>query len=119
MAHRTIILGIATTAGLVVMLLMTSPEHLPPAVFIGFFMLLYGFCYSFLALAGIVFNRLRIIQWSTRRVSRTALAIASLPVFLLVLQSIGQLTLKDVLLTSGLFILLYLYFGRVFTQANH
>lgn len=119
MVRKTSILGFVTIIGLGVLLLATNPEHLPPAIFIGFFILLYGFCYSFLALIGMAFNKLGVIQWSTKRISRTAFAVASLPVFLLVLQSIGQLTLKDVLLTSGLFILLYLYFGRVFAQPTN
>jgi len=114
-----IILWLVAASGLGALLLMTNPEHLSPAIFIGFFMLLYGLCYSSLALAGIVFNKLGVIQWSIKRISRTALAVACLPVFLLVLQSIGQLTLKDVLLTSGLFVLLYLYFGRVFARTTH
>lgn len=97
---------------------LTNPEHVPAAVFIAMFILLYGFCYSLLALTGVALRKIDVITWSRRRISRTAIAAACLPIFLLILQSIGQLTVKDVLLTLGLFILLYLYFGRLLGQGG-
>jgi hypothetical protein len=118
MAHKLLIVCTLAIAGIMALFASTNPERLPAAVFIGFFVLLYGICYSLLALLGMLLRRLDIVSWSLRRVMRTALAVACLPVFLLVLQSIGQLTFKDVLLVLGLFVLLYLYFGRVLVQES-
>lgn len=116
MIRRHILLLAFAGLGIVLLLVSTSPEKLPAAVFIGLFMLLYGFCYAVLALCGLILHKASIITWSVRRVYRTALAVACLPIFLLILQSIGQLTVKDILLTSGLSVLLYLYFGRLFIK---
>ncbi len=101
------------------LLIGTNPEQVPAVVFILLFLLLYGFCYGVLGLLGSVLSRFEVITWSNTRVQRTALAVASFPVFLIILQSIGQLTIRDVLLASVFFGLLYVYFNRVLTINNH
>lgn len=116
MVRNLFSLALITFTGVAVLFATTNPEKLPAAVFIGLFALLYGFCYTILGLAGALLNRIDVISWGTTRIKRTAIAIACLPTFLLVLQSIGQLTVRDILLTVGLFVLLYLYFGRVFIK---
>ena len=118
MVRKLLTLFAAATAATIALFAATNPERLPVAVFIGFFILFYGICYSLFALLGILLKKLDIIAWTPRRIVRTALAVACLPVFLVVLQSIGQLTVKDVLLVLGLFVLLYLYFGRVLVQGS-
>lgn len=115
---RRLLASILIVCGIVLLFVTTNPEHLPAAVFIGFFILFYVLCYSLLSLAGMLLCRLEILRWDKKRVNRTAYAVACLPVFLLVLQSIGQLTLKDILLSIGLFALLYLYFGRALLKGT-
>lgn len=116
MTYKLSILTFAAAIAIALLFVSTNPEKLPAAVFIGLFALVYGFFYGLFALVGIGLRKIGVLAWSDVRVVRTSLAVACLPVFLLVLQSIGQLTVRDILLSSGLFILLYLYFGRVLTQ---
>lgn len=89
----------------------TSPERLPAVMFIVLFAALYSLILSILMLIGQALQVTDIISWSVARIRRTAAIVTCLPVFLLVLQSIGQLTARDVLITSSLFVLLYMYFG--------
>ncbi len=96
----------------------TSPERVPAVIFIIIFMLLYGFSYGILGLLGGILKKFEVISWSSKRIHRTALAVACFPVFLITLQSIGQLTVRDVLLASGFFGLLYVYFNRVLTASH-
>jgi hypothetical protein len=107
-----IIIGF-TVACSTILFTATNPERVPSAVFIILFLLLYGFCYGALVLIGGVLRKFDVIAWSSRRIKRTALAVSCFPIFLIVLQSIGQLTVRDVLLASGFFVLLYGYFNRV------
>jgi hypothetical protein len=112
---HTVTLG-AAIMGIGLLFVLTNPERLPSAVFIVLFVLLYVLFYSSIALVGLLMRRGGLVEWSVRHIRQTALTLACLPVFLLLLQSIGQLTVRDVLLACGLFALLYLYFGRLFVQ---
>lgn len=118
MVRRLILLNIVAILAIAILCISTNPERLPAALFIAFFVALYAACYATLALLSVLLCMVGVIASSRRRINHTALAVACLPVFLLVLQSIGQLTVKDVLLTLGLFVLLYLYFGRVLTKTS-
>lgn len=90
----------------------TNPENLPVAIFILVFLVLYGLSYSLIALLGLGAHNVGLIRWEHKKIERTAAFAAVLPVFLLVLQSIGQLTARDVLLAVGLFGLLFMYISR-------
>lgn len=118
MTYKLSVLTLVAAAAVALLFVSTNPEKLPAAVFIGLFALVYGFFYGLFALVGVGLRKIGVLAWSDARIVRTCLAIACLPVFLLILQSIGQLTVRDVLLSSGLFVLLYLYFGRVLAQKN-
>ncbi len=118
MVYRLLMIGFIATVGIGVLFVATNPENVPAVVFIVLFLLLYALFYAALGLVILVLRRLDIISWTTRRIRRTALAVACVPVFLLILQSIGQLAIKDVVLTVGLFVLLYLYFNRTFIRST-
>ena len=111
-----------TAGGLVVIIggifMLTDPERLPAAAYIIFFTLLYGLCVAVLSILGFAAKHMQLIPWRLRRIQKMAALVAVLPVFLLLLQSVGLLTLRDVLLAAGITILLYLYFNRMAAQPN-
>lgn len=107
-------LGLAALTVLLAIMFSTNPEQAPPYVAIAIFAALYGviavLCYASLALM----RFLGMFHWSDRKLQRGASVAAVLPVALLLLQSIGQLTLRDVallLIFSGL-IVLYVHRSR-------
>lgn len=101
-------LGFAALAVLLAIMFSTNPEQAPPYVAIAIFIALYGviaiLCYACLTLMRFLGG----FHWTDRRLYRGACLGAILPVALLLLQSIGQLTLRDVallLIFSGLVVL--------------
>lgn len=110
MRFSIILLGVSSVC-LGILFMYTNPERLPAIMFIVLFAALYSFILSILMLIGQALRATDIISWSVARIRRTAAIVTCFPVFLLVLQSIGQLTARDVLITSSLFALLYMYFG--------
>lgn len=109
----TVLLGI-----LIVLATTTSPANLPAAVFIGVFIAIYGVCFLVFSAVGLGAKKVGLLGWHRQKIQRLAGFSAGLLVFLLGLQSIGQLSLRDILLTIGLTALLYFYFNRVSAQKD-
>ncbi|HKR82197.1 MAG TPA: hypothetical protein VJR27_04315 [Candidatus Saccharimonadales bacterium] len=105
MKKNLIRLGLAVTA-LLLLFLTTDPQRLPSILlitpFVVFFLLVF-FTAKWLALRHSPVRR---------RANRIGVLCASLPTLLLVLLSLGQLTVKDIATTSILFILSYFYISR-------
>ena len=105
MNKKTIRLSLLA-AILLALLLTTSPQKLPSFVlmlpFVMFFTLV------FYATKWIALKRPAIAA----RASRLAVLCASLPTLLVVLLSLGQLTIRDVATTAALFVLSYFYIAR-------
>lgn len=97
------------TVLLVFLLLSTSPDSLPLPLVITPFILIFAILYLFtrLLLDGYAPNL------GTRAKRGLSLIIAALPVLLLILQSISQLTARDLLITLGLILLLLFYFRKI------
>lgn len=84
----------------------TSPLNVGPAGILGVFLVFYVFCLSvFFLLIGIVVKLLPRIgiraKLEVRKIYYLATVVAFLPVFLLALNSIGQLSLLDIVLVGG------------------
>jgi len=79
------------------------------------FTVLYALVFTVMMTIGVALGRLKVLRWSHSRIRRVIAGAALLPVFLLVLQSIGQLTVRDVLLAGSLALILYFYFARMAT----
>lgn len=118
-ARHLIAYIILAICGCLILFSATNPDSIPSAVFIAVFIILYGIIYSGAALVGLAMRRFGVLEWDRTRVHKTAFAVASYPVFLIILQSIGQLTVRDVILVTGFFVLGYLYVGRAFLAPNH
>jgi hypothetical protein len=91
-----------------VFLLMTNPEKLPLPLLILPFVLLF----AALFLTARLLLRRYFANLGGRYNRGLALALATLPVLLLILQSIGQLSIRDLLITAGLLIGLVFYFRK-------
>ncbi len=117
MRFPVLLLGISSVC-LGVLFIYTNPERLPAVVFIILFAALYGFVFSIVTLLGQMLRNVDVISWEVPRIRRTAAIVTCFPIFLLVLQSIGQLTVRDVLITSSLFVLLYAYFGAFLRRSR-
>lgn len=109
--HAVAIIGLAIA--LTIILVTTNPDTVKLGVLGFVFVLLYAIVFEIVVLAGLALRSFGVINWRQSRVLRVASGIAALPTFLLILQSIGQLTVRDVLLAGGLFVLLYFYFSRL------
>jgi len=92
---------------LAILLFTTQPSRLPAAV------LFLPFGLIFVALALLIALVIRKRGHISIRTFRTAAVGATLPVLLLVLQSVGQLTLRDALTLFILFGITYFYMSKV------
>jgi hypothetical protein len=101
---------------LAVFLVLSQPDKLPVVLLILPFVLLFIALYSLWTLAQQVRVRLLINGKPHRHLG--AVVCASV-VLLIVLQSLGQLTLRDVLTIAGIVVIGYLYLGRTILRLTH
>jgi hypothetical protein len=102
------------TLGIIVLFLTTEPTKLPAAVLTLPFLVLFAtiFAISWMVMVRIAHKEQVVPQ---RRIIAFALLYASLPTLLLLLQSIGQLTIRDTVTLFVLFGVLYFYIARMRT----
>lgn len=88
------------------------PDNLPVVVLIVPFVMVYIAFYSFWRLFGLVRARYFVKdgEWKPHR--QLGMAICGSAVLLLVLQSLGQLSLRDVVTVIGVIVLGYFYLAR-------
>jgi hypothetical protein len=84
----------------------TDPGSIPPFLLIIPFVLLAISAYLGISLL------LSMRDMPQKRRQSIAIIATGLPILLLVLQSIGQLTVRDVITTSAVFLLSYFYISR-------
>ncbi len=113
MLIKSLIVSTCLSISLAIVFLSTNPDKIPAIIFVVVFMLLYGLFVSLGLLMLSVLRRLDMLSWQRGKIMKTAFSVAGLPFILLLLQSLGQLTLKDVFLVMVLFFLLYFYFSRL------
>jgi hypothetical protein len=98
---------------------LVDPESLSSTMLFGVFALLYVCIALCLVTILLIIKGFLAIKWTTGTIRRVGFSLALLPTFLLLLQSVGQLTLRDTLLATGLTILLYLYSHRMFDAPHN
>ncbi len=96
---------------LLLILLNTDPQSLPAVVLIAPFILL------FVAFASAIYLMAGYLGLSGPVRLRTGFVGAFAPVVLMILQSLGQLTLRDTLVIFALFVLVYFYISRLGMKA--
>jgi c-di-AMP phosphodiesterase-like protein len=107
-SRKRFILAIIIFVFMIGLLFGTNPNSLPLLLLLGPFILLFLSLYLFMQL---ILDRFvsNLSKHARRGLSAT---LAALPVLLLVLQSISQLTSRDLLITVGLIALLLFYFRK-------
>lgn len=97
---------------LFILLVTTQPSRLPSLMLVVPFVLLFTaiWYFSFSVFQGNNMTRLRS--------ARLSLVLAGLPVSLLLLQSIGQLTVRDIVTIFAFFALAYFYISRLAISAD-
>lgn len=110
---RTVKLIVATSIVLGLLLLLTDPRQLPSVVLILPFLLLF----LILSLTAAAVSRPYIAVRSRRL--RMSFTLGAFPVLLLVLQSLGQLTVRDTLAILALSAIAYFYISRFGVRASH
>lgn len=113
MFMKSLVASVCFSVGLVMLFVFTNPDKIPAIIFVVVFVLLYGLFVSLGLLVLSVLRRVEILMWQRSKIIKTAFSVAGLPFILLLLQSLGQLTIKDVFLVMILFFLLYFYFSRL------
>lgn len=105
MKKRILLFGLLAIM-LIALFLGTNPQQLPSVFLVMPFLVIFSAL--FWGAKWFILRRYSNI----RKANRIAVLCASLPTLLLVLQSLGQLTIKDVGITTVLFILSYFYIAR-------
>jgi hypothetical protein len=104
---------IAACMGILLLLIIsTEPSRLPSALLVLPFLLILGL---------ILLIFVTVLRWRglpMAKSMRLGLIAASLPMLILVLQSLGQLTLRDLLTIVALFAITYFYLSRVTRQTS-
>src|SRR5215216_2271305 len=103
---KPLIIGSICMATVLLLFLVTDPNRVPS------FILILPFLLLFVALLLLVSALLRWQGMSKTRSIRLAVVFSAIPLILLVLQSIGQLTVRDVLTMAVLFTLSYFYVSQ-------
>jgi len=106
---NSIRLLIISVVGLGLLLITTQPEQLPSIVLILPFFLI--FVIAFLGIKVLFRDK-------SSRISSSALLLAGLVVIFLALQSLGQLTPRDMIMLIVLFVTAYFYISRRSTRIN-
>lgn len=103
----------ALSVGLCIFFMATHPERLPTFMFSVVFAVLYGIGFSVMMGVGVWIRHRTMTSAAHRRMQKHAAIIALWPTLMLILQSIGQLTLRDIIITTVLLVLLYFYAVRM------
>jgi hypothetical protein len=104
---RTAKIALVGSTILLLILLTTDPRQIPSVVLVAPFLLI------FVIVTATVAHLLGLYSLFERRRVRVGIVCAAIPVLLLVLQSLGQLTLRDTLALFALFAVAYFYISRL------
>lgn len=109
---RTAKLILTSSIILLLLVLLTDPQRLPSVFLVVPFVLL------FIVLSAGISHLIGVYGIFKRRKTRIGVVCATIPVLLLVLQSLGQLTVRDVLAIFALFAIAYFYMSRFGVQTT-
>jgi hypothetical protein len=105
MKRQWITIGVCVVI-LLILFLATNPNSILPIFLIAPFILLFAILFLLILFVSKMMNLPQ-----SRRI-RIAVIGTSIPVLLLILQSIDQLTIRDVLTAASLFLISYFYISR-------
>jgi len=105
MKQKLALLGLSGVT-LVLLLTVTDPSKVPSFVLIIPFVLLFVVLFLFM----LVLSTKK--DWSRAKTIRRSVVLAGLPTTFLIMQSVGQLTIRDVISILAIFIIAYFYVSR-------
>jgi hypothetical protein len=106
--RKLLIINLASAFSLIFILLTTTPKSLPSAFLLIPFLLMFIFMFTFWV------GLLRLYKQGRSRAIRLALLFSVLPTLMMVLQSIDQLTVRDIVGIGVLMIVAQFYMSRFF-----
>ena len=106
---RQLIYTMASWLILGMFLIFTQPDKLPVVFLIAPFLLIFAALYSL----WVILRRFGMRYTRRERHRHLGVAVCTSVVLLLVLQSLGQLTLRDVMTVAAIVIIGYTYLGRI------
>jgi hypothetical protein len=109
MTLTTKVTGVCT-ATLLLLMFLTQPDQLPAIILVAPFMLLFV---TLFLISNLLLKRPDAPRAKRLKVS---ILIAGFPTILLVMRSLGQLTVRDILAMLALFCIGYFYIGRLARQ---
>lgn len=109
---RSTWLTVISSTILLLFLLNTDPKSLPSIALVVPFVLLFGI------LSIGIYKTFTLYGLFAGRRFKAVLVGAAIPVVLLVLQSLGQLTIRDVMAIAAFFIVVYFYMSRFGVQST-
>ena len=109
---------LATLTALGALFVMIDPRQLPSIALFGVFGLIYAAIALIIIIFLLILKIILGVEWRTSTIRRVGISIALLPTFLLLLQSVGQLTVRDSILAVMLTVLLYVYLHRMFGNSD-
>lgn len=109
---RSVIISAVSALLLLILLMATDPSKLPSFILVIPFILIFTIIWS------LSFSSLRGANMTRLRSARLSLVLAGLPVSLMLLQSIGQLTVRDIVTILAFFGLAYFYISRIVASAE-
>lgn len=107
---KLVAIGVICLIIVVMLFLFTDPNRVPSLILVLPFILIFSILTSL-----VTFIQKRLDPNNTKSL-RIGLLCAAVPTALLVLQSIGQLTLRDILIIGALFPMAYFYIRRLSTS---
>jgi hypothetical protein len=118
MVRKYILVFAAGAMLLAVLFTLTRPEKLPSIMLVVVFFVLYIVIISLLMALALAIRSAGGFNWNYKKLKKAVFGIGLVPIFLLVLQSIGQLTWRDVLLSLVFTAIGYFYYSRFFVTDN-
>lgn len=116
MLKRYLIYTLIITLVLVLVLVFVDPTKLSSTLLFAVLALIYGWFVLSIMCILLVCKLLTRVGWQIGTIRRVALSAALLPTFLLLLQSVGQLTPRDTIISVVLTLLIYFYSQRMFVS---
>jgi hypothetical protein len=119
--NKNVVKLISTYVLAILFLTLTNPKRLPSVVLVVSFMLIFlALYYSVMAILDLSRDRDRqtIVGLQVLRPRIVACLIAGFPILLLVLQSIGQLTARDVITAGAILVIAYFYVAKFSTNLS-
>ena len=113
MIKKAVAAALASGAAILALFALTNPETVPSVVLLLVFALLYVCVTALLLVLLVLLKRFGLLALRTKTIWRAACMLGGFMIFMVILRSIGQLTIRDVAISALFAVLLYIYYARL------